>query len=107
MRVGTVFSLFKALSSDRYKFQLYALGGVDAEANALAVLLLAFMGTIGMIAIAIGLIAFAIFSVVYVYRDAKRRGMNANLWLLIVLLTGLIGLIVYLIVRRDYPVQRY
>ena len=80
---------------------------MDAAANALAVLLLAFMGTIGMIAIAIGLIAFAIFSVVYVYRDARRRGMNANLWLLIVLLTGLIGLIVYLIVRRDYPVQRY
>ena len=107
MRVGTVFSLSRALSGGRYKYWLYVLKGVGEAANALTVLLLAFMGTIGMIAIAIGLIAFAIFSVVYVYRDAKRRGMNANLWLLIVLLTGLIGLIVYLIVRRDYPVQRY
>ncbi len=37
---------------------------------------------------------------VWVYRDAKERGMEAELWLLIVLLTGLIGLIIYLIVRE-------
>ncbi len=39
---------------------------------------------------------------VWVYRDAQRRYKNSDtpiLWLLIVLLTGLIGLIVYLIVR--------
>ncbi len=37
---------------------------------------------------------------VWVYRDAKERGMEAALWLLIVLFTGLIGLIIYLIVRE-------
>lgn len=37
---------------------------------------------------------------VWVYKDAKKRGENAVLWLLVVLLTGIIGLIVYLIVRK-------
>lgn len=36
---------------------------------------------------------------VWVYSDAEKRGMEAALWLLIVLLTGIIGLIIYLIVR--------
>jgi len=37
---------------------------------------------------------------VWVYRDAESRGMNGALWLIIVLLLGLIGLIIYLIVRE-------
>lgn len=41
----------------------------------------------------------AILIAVWVYKDAKRRGENGALWLLIVLLTGLIGLIIWLIVR--------
>ena len=41
---------------------------------------------------------------VYVYKDAKKRGMNAVLWTLIVLLTPfLIGLVIYLLVRGNYP----
>lgn len=36
---------------------------------------------------------------VWVYKDAKKRDMNAAVWLLIVLLTGCIGCIIYLIVR--------
>lgn len=43
----------------------------------------------------------------YVYRDAKRRGMNAALWtLLVLILSGgyfLIGLIIYLLVREPLP----
>ena len=40
---------------------------------------------------------------VYVYRDAKRRGMNAILWALIAAIAPtLIGLIVYLLVRGSY-----
>jgi uncharacterized membrane protein YhaH (DUF805 family) len=54
----------------------------------------------------IGLIAVWILLAVWVYRDAKKRGMEATLWLLVVLLTGIIGLIVYLIVRRDHPIQQ-
>ena len=38
---------------------------------------------------------------IWVYKDAKKRGENAVLWLLVVLLTGIIGLIVYLIVRKS------
>ena len=36
---------------------------------------------------------------VWVYKDAKARGENAVLWLLIVLILGIIGLIIWLIVR--------
>jgi len=37
---------------------------------------------------------------VWVYNDAKKRDMNAAVWLLIVLLTSFIGCIIYLIVRE-------
>ena len=41
---------------------------------------------------------------VYVYRDAKRRRMNAALWTLIaVAAPALIGFIIYLLVRGNYP----
>ena len=36
---------------------------------------------------------------VWVYKDAKKRDMNAAVWLLICLVTGCIGCIVYLVVR--------
>ena len=40
---------------------------------------------------------------IYVYRDAKRRGMNAALWTVIaVLAPSLIGFIIYLLVRGNY-----
>jgi TctA family transporter len=60
----------------------------------------------GIILLIIGLIAVWILLAMWVYRDAKKRGMEATLWLLVVLLTGFIGLIVYLIVRRDHPIQQ-
>ena len=41
---------------------------------------------------------------VYVYRDAKRREMNAVMWTLIaVVAPALIGFIIYLLVRGNYP----
>jgi uncharacterized membrane protein YhaH (DUF805 family) len=58
------------------------------------------------ILIIIGLFVVWILLAVWVYRDAKKRGMEATLWLLLVLLTGIIGLIVYLIVRREHPIQQ-
>lgn len=40
---------------------------------------------------------------VYVYRDSKRRGMNAPLWTVIAILApSLIGFIIYLLVRGNY-----
>ena len=41
----------------------------------------------------------AILIAIWVYKDAKKRDMNATVWLLIVLLTGCIGCIIYLVVR--------
>lgn len=44
-----------------------------------------------------------IFVGVYVYRDAKRRNMNALLWTIIAILApSLIGFIIYLLVRGNY-----
>ena len=42
----------------------------------------------------------AILLCIWVYRDAESRGMGGALWLIVVLLTGLIGLIIYLVVRK-------
>ncbi len=55
-------------------------------------------------AFAIGWLVIAILIAIWVYRDAESRGMGGALWLIIVILLGLIGLIVYLIVRGSHPV---
>jgi len=53
------------------------------------------------------LLVIWILVIVWVYRDAERRGMNGILWALLVLIGNLIGLIIYLIVRSDIvPAQR-
>jgi len=46
----------------------------------------------------------AILIAVWVYRDAEKRGESGALWLIIVLITGIIGLIIWLIIRRDKPI---
>jgi len=50
-----------------------------------------------------------LFMLGYVYCDARRRGMNAGLWTLLVLILSpaylLIGLIIYLLVREPLPYQ--
>jgi len=43
----------------------------------------------------------AILLCIWVYRDAESRGMSGALWLIIVLIAGLIGLIIYLVVRKE------
>ncbi len=56
-----------------------------------------------MLGIIITLIIFWVIAIglaVWVYKDAKKRDMNAAVWLLIVLLSGCIGCIIYLIVRE-------
>jgi formate hydrogenlyase subunit 4 len=40
---------------------------------------------------------------VWVYRDAESRGESGALWTLIVLLTSVVGLLVWLIVRSSKP----
>lgn len=39
--------------------------------------------------------------VVWVYRDAERRGMNGILWALLIFVGNFVGLIIYLIVRNE------
>ena len=57
-----------------------------------------------MILMALLAIAIPIAMGVFIYRDAKKRGMNAPLWTLVgVLAPGFIGLIIYLIVRGEHP----
>ena len=38
---------------------------------------------------------------IWVYKDAEKRGKNGVLWLIVVILLGLIGLIIYLVVRGE------
>jgi len=38
---------------------------------------------------------------IWVYKDAERRGMNAVLWLIVVLIAGIVGFIIYLVVRKE------
>ncbi|RLE58681.1 MAG: hypothetical protein DRJ32_05980 [Thermoprotei archaeon] len=54
---------------------------------------------VGCITIYVSFIVLWILLAAWVYEDAKERGEEAVIWLLIVLLTGFIGLIVYLLVR--------
>jgi RNA polymerase subunit RPABC4/transcription elongation factor Spt4 len=60
-------------------------------------------------AITFGAAAFSslLFMLGYVYRDAKRRGMHPALWTLVVLILspgyGILGLIIYLLVREPLP----
>lgn len=50
--------------------------------------------------IMVGIIALNIALLVWVARDAKSRGMdNAVVWMILVMLTGIIGLIIYLFTR--------
>ncbi len=51
------------------------------------------------IILAIVWFVIAIAVAIWVYKDAKKRDMNAAVWLLIVLVTGCIGCIIYLVVR--------
>jgi magnesium-transporting ATPase (P-type) len=65
---------------------------------------LALSGLITLVALCF---AFFIFMIAYVNRDASRRGMNSALWTLMVIIFlptwGLIGLVVYLLMREPLP----
>ncbi len=43
---------------------------------------------------------------IWVYRDAEKRGMSGILWLLLVLIGNVIGLLIYAIVRSETPVRK-
>jgi RNA polymerase subunit RPABC4/transcription elongation factor Spt4 len=68
---------------------------------------LATVALAGLVTLMSLVIAGFIFLIAYVNRDAKRRGMNSTLWTLLVLISlptwGLIGLIIYLLMREPLP----
>lgn len=68
---------------------------------------LSFLGLGGVITFGALALSTLFFSLGYVYRDAKRRGMNPGMWaLLVLLLSGgyfFIGFIIYLLIREPLP----
>ena len=61
----------------------------------------AFLG-LSLIACAVGVIIWFVIWIliaIWVYRDAEKRGSSGALWLIIVILLGLIGIIIWLVVR--------
>jgi hypothetical protein len=61
-----------------------------------------FMGIIIFIIIVSSLVG--IWLCIWIYRDAQARDENGALWVIILLISGLIGLIVWLVVRSDRPI---
>jgi len=62
---------------------------------------------IGFVFICVLIIVIFIISIViaiWVYRDANSRGMDGTIWLIVVFVGSIVGLIVYLIIRKDHPV---
>lgn len=63
------------------------------------------IGLFGLFCALYGAVIIVIIAIaVWVYRDAEKRGMNGALWLIVVLVGSIIGLIIYLIIRRDHPI---
>jgi len=58
-----------------------------------------FAGAICLIPIVLFIIGILL--CIWVYRDAESRGMSGVLWLIIVLLFNIVGLIIYLVVRKE------
>jgi RNA polymerase subunit RPABC4/transcription elongation factor Spt4 len=50
-------------------------------------------------------LAFWIVLIVWVYRDAEKRGMNAIVWALVVFFLHFLGLIIYMLIRSEHPVR--
>ncbi|MCX6561214.1 MAG: zinc ribbon domain-containing protein [Candidatus Aminicenantes bacterium] len=51
------------------------------------------------------LLAFWIAIVVWVYKDAEKRGMNAIVWALVAFFVHFVGVIIYLLVRSEHPIR--
>lgn len=68
---------------------------------------LSYLGLGGVIVVPAIFIASFVFLLAYVNQDAKRRGMNSTLWTLLVLVFlptwGLIGFVIYLLMREPLP----
>lgn len=50
---------------------------------------------------AIALFVFFIWLIQYIYKDAVKRDLNGELWLIIILIAPLIGILIYFLVRKS------
>ncbi|AGB04911.1 protein of unknown function (DUF1883) [Aciduliprofundum sp. MAR08-339] len=66
-----------------------------------------FLGSLGGKTCILGMLFFVVWLLVliWVYRDAKRRGKSGLVWFLVVLILNIIGLIIWLIVRPKNRVR--
>jgi len=64
------------------------------------------LGAISFVFLPVALIILWGAVLIWVYRDAEKRGMSGILWLLLVLIGNVIGLLIYAIVRSETPVKR-
>ncbi len=55
--------------------------------------------------VGLAMLAIWIAILIWVYRDAEKRGMNGAIWVLVAIFLHLIGLLIYFIVRSDHPVK--
>lgn len=60
---------------------------------------------IPLVILPIAFLALWVLVLIWVYRDAERRGMSGILWLLLVLIGNIVGLLIYAIVRSERPVR--
>ncbi|MFX1520523.1 MAG: zinc ribbon domain-containing protein [Promethearchaeota archaeon] len=61
-----------------------------------------FIGIIVTVILVASIIAIVL--CIWIYRDAEAREENGALWVIILLISGIIGLIIWLIVRSDKPI---
>jgi hypothetical protein len=64
------------------------------------------LGALPLIILPVALVVLWGAVLIWVYRDAEKRGMSGILWLLLVLIGNVIGLLIYAIVRSETPVKR-
>ena len=83
-----------AISTAVNAYDDYYWDTTSEEAAGLALFGLGLMCIIPIILLIIGILI-----AIWVYRDAEKRGSSGVLWLIICLLTGIIGLIIWLVVR--------
>ncbi|GAC1668492.1 MAG: hypothetical protein NVS9B4_24430 [Candidatus Acidiferrum sp.] len=102
----TLAALFLAAQGIGFFVQLHAFraGGEIVVPNDLPLASLALAGMITLVSL---MVAIFICSTVYVYRDAKRRGMNSFLWTLLVIMLvpawGFLGHVIYFLMREPLP----
>lgn len=109
--IGVVLALF-AFRSVFFLLPFGVLPGVSRTAGAAGPSISGFFhgfGAAGRYALFVLPAAFIILwgaVLLWVYRDAERRGMSGILWLLLVLIGNVVGLLIYAIVRSDTALGR-